>query len=328
MKNPYESFTTRHELRQTLLETEHRKRVFDFAGNSVKELDAYRGTILELLDALDNSDDQRKALSTSYERRQANLKNENVMLRDAIADFHRNTPSTPPLLTTESLDDLPISGRVKGLLRSVAFNTARDFSAFNIHDFTNIHGFGVNALTDANQALFRRGLPPIPPDYPENPYTYVEPRILREPDDSVEELHLHPHVEFMLKTRGKNTVRSVLLTPRNELHKIFHFRGRASSYLWDALTLISFPGRILPAAIASEYGNMDVLYCSPACLRLSSYTLNILTEKGILTIGDLLAHSRDSLRELTGFTFITIAPIQTQLKARNLRLRRRGKEVL
>ena len=324
MENRYDKFTTRQALREKLLNTGHKKRLFDFSGNSVKELDSYRATIFELLDELDGARMRLQAC----EREQASLQRENKRLRASITDCQKNMPPDPALPLNESMDSLPLPARVKSLLSSAGFTALQDLFAFNIYDFLNIHGFGVKALTDVNHALFRKGLPPLSEETPANPYVYTGTQVLHDVDEPVAALKLHPHVEFLLKELGKSTVRSVLLTTANENCKIFDHRARALRYFWDALAIISFPERTVPVGVASEYGNSETLSRSPYYLRLSTYTINVLTAKDVLTVGELLVHSRESLRALTGFTFATIDPIQKKLRKHNLRLRRKGKEFI
>lgn len=331
--NPYEE---RHKIRKALLEIEHKKRIFDISGISKKELDSYRSTIFVLLAELDEAADRLQELQGFYgqeqvrrkssEREVVRLEKENVFLADCIADFQKNIPPTIPLSVDGSLDELPLAERVKNLLLGAKFNTIRDLFAFTIHDFTKIPGFGKNALMDVNQALFRKGLPQLSGKPVSKPYTGGEPIILHDVNAPVEALKLHPHLEHILKKRGKYTVRAVLTTTQHEKNKMFDWRGHATTYLWKTLTMVIFPARAVPTAVVIEYGNNELFFRSPAYFRLSTHTMNVLTENDILTIGDLLIHSRHSLRKTTGFCFDTIDPIQRGLKKHNLGLRRMSKE--
>lgn len=179
---------------------------------------------------------------------------------------------------------------------------------------------------DVNQALFRKGLPQLSKKPDLKSYTCDESIILHDVDAPVEALKLHPHLEHMLKKRGKYTVRAVLATTQQEMNIMFDWRGHAATCLWKTLAMVIFPARAIPTAVVKEYGDNELFFRSPAYFRLSTHTMNVLTENDILIIGDLLIHSRHSLRKTTGFCFDTIDPTQRGLKKHNLRLRRMSKE--
>lgn len=109
--NTYEE---RQKIRKALLETEHKKRIFDLSGIYPKKLESYRNTILALLAELDAAAERLQELQDFYgqeqvrrkffEREVIRLEKENAFLADCIADFHKNIPPTAPLLTNGSLD--------------------------------------------------------------------------------------------------------------------------------------------------------------------------------------------------------------------------------
>ena len=334
MESQLDTYEKRNGIRKYLEQADHSRRIFDISGVNKDRLDYYRKLLLESLTALDDADhrfreeqDTVRIEQQYYERLESYLRDEIRRLSNGIEMFHKNMPYNQELSFDGSIDELPLKKRVKKILTNVGFIAAQDLLAFNLHDFRKIPGVGDNAIDDINWLLFQNALPRLSDYYPPKPYSDSRERVLRDIDEPVESLMLHPHVEFLLKSREKHTVRSVLLMPANEELKLFPIRGQGFRYYLNILRLMSFPGRPIPAGIVSEYGTSDLFFSSPARVGMSTHSLNILTSRGILTLGDLLVHSRVTLQKLTGFSLTTLYNIQNRLKKHDLQLRRKGKEI-
>jgi DNA-directed RNA polymerase alpha subunit len=228
----------------------------------------------------------------------------------------------------ESIEFLPIPERIISALVNAGITTIRDLQAYNKKDYLRIASLGDGALIKINHALYSKGFCPIHKTKIPLPYKHDRIYHVESVDQSLNDFPFSLFILHGCKSHSISTIKDALLLSADKWNAIFGAKTRSASELQEFLRNIDFPNINFADRVLRTNKYSNGLSRSLVGSGISWTAINALTANNIFALGEVLAHSKAELQNLTGITAELVDEISMAVSGKGWKFPRQSKKTI